>query len=759
MIRPLPYAVGLTFALFFAIGVGLMANAAAATDAPIGTAWHPISDADADAQADKLLAQMTTEEKQLQLLSYCNNGVPRLGIPNLHAGEALHGVVSRGTTCFPMSIALGATWDPALMHDIGTVVGAEARAVGIHQVFAPMLGLARDARWGRVEESYGEDPYEVSRIAVAYVEGLQGMGDERFGPDHVITTPKHFVADGEPWAGANGEDFDTSERVLREIYFPPFEAVVKEAHTGSIMPAHHALNGVPCHANVWLLDTILRKEWGFNGFVTSDMGDIPKIAGGHKFARNAEDAAVKALSAGVDMELIGELYKGELAKALADGSISIDVVNAAAKRVLRAKIQLLGLLPPQTASTGTTTAPPPGDTTQQTILGYKGSDDIWAKLIAEGKFNTPDDERRPDADKVLGDPAHAALAVKAAAEELVLLKNDGVLPLDRTKIHHIAVVGALAMSTDHGGYSGGTSRPPVNILDGLKTAAGNGIDITYAKGCELTKPADDAEIKAAVDAANSADVVIAVVGFTRGQAGENLDRDDLDLIGGQEALVEAVAATGKPLVVVLYNGGPVTIPWIADHAPAILESWYGGQAHGTAVAQALFGDIDPGGKLNVSFPRTVGQVPCYYNHQPITGPINYYKSKGGVLYAFGHGLSYTKFKYDGLKVDPPAATKTQPATISFTVTNAGAVAGDEVAQVYIRQDDTSLERPVLQLVGFQRVSLQQGESKTVSCPVGFEQVKFWKDGQWVAEPGTISVKIGSASDDIRLNGSVAYGGN
>ncbi len=723
------------------------------------TTWKPVSFAEADARATELLKQMTTEEKQLQLLSYKNNGVPRLGIPNLNAGEALHGVVSGGCTSFPMSISLGATWDPDLMKQIGEVVAKEARAVGMEQAFAPMLGLARDARWGRVEESYGEDPYLVSRIGVSYIEGLQGMGPDRFSPDHIIATPKHFVADGEPWAGANGEDFETSERVLREIYFPPFEAAVKEAQCGSVMPGHHALNGVPCHSNPWLLTDILRKEWGFTGFMTSDMGDIPKIAGGHHFATDDEDAAVKALSAGVDMELVGNLYAHQLGKAIQEGKISLDIVNEAARRVLREKIQLLGLQPPSANSTDSL------DQTQATIINHQGPDDVWAKLVAEGKLAMPAKLRRPDADAILNDPTHAALALKAAQEEMVLLKNEGhLLPLNKDKVQHLLLVGPLADMVNLGNYSG-APKNPVSIRKGLETYLGAD-KMTYVAGCRLTQQANDPDLAKAVEAAKTADVIVAVVGFTSGQARENLDRDTLDLIGGQEALVEAMMASGKPVVVVLSNGAPVSVCWIQKNVPAVLEAWYGGQAAGTALAQILFGEVNPSGKLNVSFPRNVGQVPCYYDHLPLTGPVGYFRNsddpladfskKFDVLWAFGHGLSYTTFEYSGLNITPAEIGQDQTASVSFTVKNTGSIAGEEVAQMYLRQDFTSLVRPVLELKAFQRVSLKPGESKTVTFPVGFEQFKFWKEGKWVAEAGKIQVKIGGGSDALPLNGSVAW---
>lgn len=726
----------------------------------IGQGWSQLTDPRAEQsaiQAAALLPKMTLEEKLLQLLSYKPNGVPRLGIPNLEAGEALHGVVSKGCTVFPASIALGATWDTDLVARMATVIAKEGRAVGLSQAFAPMLGLARDPRWGRVEESYGEDPYHVSRMAVAYISNLQGLGAERFGKEKMIATPKHFVADGEPWAGANGEDFEVSERVLREVFMQPFEAAVKEAMTGSIMPAHHALNGVPCHANPWLLDTVLRKEWGFQGFITSDMGDIPKVSGGHKFAKDSQDAAVKCLLAGVDMELVGNLYMKDLKKAVTDGVISEKAIDQASQRVLAEKIELLGLVAPQTEAVGNggveTTATNTTNTTKETINGYKGTDDVWAKLIEAGKFTTAENERRPDWQAVLGDPAHDALALEAAEKALVLLKNDhGMLPLKKEGLKHLLLVGSLAKERNFGGYSNGSPRSSVTIHDALKASLPEGV-LSYEQGYDL-KGEDPALLAKAVAAASSADVIVAVVGHTRGQVGENKDRDTLDLIGGQERLVEAMQATGRPVVVVLANGAPLTINWIADHVRAILESWYGGQASGTAVAKALFGEINPGGKLPVTFPKNLGQIPCYYNHYPLTGPDEYYHSKLGVLYPFGFGLSYTTFAFSDLKFSAREISKERPFVVTCKVSNTGDRQGDEVVQLYVRQDQTSRIRPVLSLRGFQRVSLKPGDSREVSFPLSYEDYKFWKENAWVSEPGELKVLIGNSSIDLPLKGSV-----
>ncbi len=692
---------------------------------------------------------MTLEEKLLQLLSYKPNGVPRLGIPNLEAGEALHGVVTRGATVFPQAIALGSTWDPVLVERVSTVIAAEARAVGIAQVFSPMLGLARDPRWGRIEESYGEDPYLVGEIGVAYVNGLQGRGQERYGPDRVIATAKHFVADGEPFAGANGEDHEFSQRELREIYMRPFEAVIRRAGIGSIMPAHHAIDGVPCHMNHWLLDEVARHDWSFAGFVTSDMGDIPKLAGGHRMVRSREDAAVAALDAGVDMELVGDVYMKELPSAIRQGKISQAVVDRSVRRVLTAKVHLLGLGQPDAAAAG-----PSAGQTKQEILAYQGNEDIWAKLIAQGKFNTPESARRPDWEQVLKAPAHDALALEAAQKAIVLLKNSGgLLPLNRAGLRKILVTGPLADEVNLGGYSSGQPKFYVKLTDGLRTLLGPGIEVAYAPGCSL-EDAGTALQPAAVSQAATADVIVAVVGHSRKYLGENLDRDSLGLIGGQLALVQAMQATGKPVVVVFQDGAPISEPWIAEHIPAIVESWYLGQAAGTALAQALLGTINPGGKLPVSVAHDVGQIPCYYDHPQFHGPRHYQGAKfGDNLYAFGHGLSYTTFDFGRLNVVPGGPGSNVLATVTVTVTNRGSRAGDEVPQLYVRQDYTSLKRPALELRGFQRITLEPGQSKEVSFALGFDDLKFWKTDHWVTEPGEINLLVGASSADIRQRGT------
>lgn len=738
-------------------------------------------EARAEKMARELVPKMTLEEKVLQTFVHTANGVPRLGIPHLPSGEALHGAVAAGCTSFPQSIALAASFDPDILEEVAAVIARESRAVGICQAFAPMLAVSRDPRWGRVEESYGEDPHLVSRMGVAFINGLQGRGESRFGPDRIIATPKHFVADGEPWSGANGEGFDTSDRTLREVYLPPFEAAITEAASMSIMPAHHAINGVPCHMNPWLLQNVLRDEWGFKGFVTSDMGDIPKVGtgggyGGHRIVRDEEASVIASISAGVDAELVGK-WNRLLVKAVREGKIPESIIDRAAERVLRAKILLLGLAAPKQGPP----TPNGKDATGDSIRNYKGDDDVWAKLIADGKFDTPENAKRSDWQSVVNDPKADALALRAAQKSLVLLKNEGhALPLDKSKISRILVAGPLASEVNLGGYSTGKPKFFVTPIEGIrKFAEGSPMTVDYAQGCHRLagqehsgrQPAgkkqtdvrdDDALIAEAVEKAKSADVIVAVVGHGRPQLGENLDRDTLDLPGEQQALVEALHATGKPVIVVLNGGNVHSVGWIKKNVPAILQAFYLGQSSGTVIAQALFGELNPGGKLPLSFPRNVGQSPWFYNHPPLTGPVNYYGKesdpayRGGALWSFGHGLSYTSFRYSELKIEPPSFSREQTVTVSATVTNTGILEGDEVVQLYLRQDFTSLVRPVKELKGFRRITLKPGESRVVSFPIGFDQIKFWKNGAWTAEPGTINIMIGSSSEDIRLRGSVDY---
>ncbi len=699
---------------------------------------------------DDLLGRMTVEEKLVQLASAYPNSNARLGIPQLQSGEALHGVCLPGGTSYPQSIGLGATWDPDLVGWIGVAIGREGRALGMHQCFAPMLGLARDPRWGRVEESYGEDAWHVSRMAVAYINGVQGKGADRFGKDHMICTPKHFAADGDSMRGGNAEAVEISEQTLRETALIPFEAAVKEARTGSIMPAHHALNRIPCHVNKWLLQDVLRKEWGFDGFITSDFADIAKnynydVASGHYIARSFEEAGAMSLVAGVDMELMGTVpwdaprrtYGAQMVEGVKAGRIPVEAVDIAVRNVLRAKFQL-GLFDGTPASTEE--APKSVDGLKENSEAF----DPWAEAVRKGSPTGMPMKPRPDARQIVESKEHQALALEAAQKAIVLLKNDGgLLPLDKAKLRKIAVIGPNANEAVLGGYTG-KPRYTVNILEGIKKLVGDKVEVGYAKGCSLLKSKED-NIAAAVELAKNSEVSVVVVGTARSTMGENLDRADLDLTGSQQELVEAIQATGKPVVVVLVNGGALAIPWLQEHVPAIIEGWYGGQEAGTAIAQVLFGEVNPGGKLPVTFPYMTGMVPCYYNSLPPGGPQKYIEGQFRVLYPFGHGLTYTKFEFDKPKLSAEQMPANDTATLTVKVTNTGQRAGDEVVQLYLKRRYASTVRPVEQLIGFQRITLQPGESREVSLPVGFMQLRSWLGGKWIVEPGEFTLMAGPDS--------------
>lgn len=656
----------------------------------------------------------------------------RLGIPALFMGEALHGFMEDGSTSFPQAIGLASTWNPALVKRVFTAAGNEAGATGMDQVFAPVLGIARDPRWGRTEETYGEDPFLVSRMGVAAVEGLQG-DIYRIGRDHVMATAKHFAVHSEPEGGTNTAPGNISERVIRENFFVPFKAVVQEANVGSVMASYNEIDGIPSHINHWLLDRVLRQEWGFQGYITSDGDGIQMLWQVHHVAANNADAARLALAAGVDYDLSdGSAYR-TLLWQVKQGIVPEAELDRAVSKVLAAKFRL-------------------------------------------GLFDDPyvDAAKVPE---IVNSPAHRALAEKAAEEVMVLLKNEShLLPLDLTKIHTLAVIGPNAADVHLGGYS----RQPgheVSILQGIKDYVGDRAKVLYAQGCAITTapegwrgwyannvklaPADQsAKIAEAVAAAKKSDVAIVVVGenesTNREAWAENHlgDRDSLDLLGAQNQLVKEVLATGKPVVVLLINGRPLSINYVAEHVPAILEGWYLGEEGGTAAARVLFGDVNPGGKLPITFPHSVGDLPDFYNHKP-SDDRSYAFSTRQPLYPFGFGLSYTTFKFDNLRVEPKHIETGGTAKVSVDVTNTGSRAGDEVPQLYIHQEIASVTRPVMELRGFQRITLQPGQKQTVSFTIGPDDLSLLNaDMHRVVEPGVFDILVGPSSGEtttIHLN--------
>jgi beta-glucosidase len=648
----------------------------------------------------------------------------RLGIPMLFQGEGLHGDMEPGSTSFPQALGLAATWDPALVHQIFTAAGNEAGARGQDQVFTPVLDIARDPRWGRTEETYGEDPFLDSRMAIAAVTGLQGPS-YLIGRDHVMATAKHFAVHGQPEGGTNTAPGNYSERVIRENFLVPFQAAVEQANVGSVMASYNEIDGIPSHINHWLLDKVLRQEWGFQGFITSDGDGIQMLWQTHHVAADNAGAARQTLAAGIDFDLSdGSAYR-TLLWQVKQGVVPESELDRAVGKVLAAKFRL-------------------------------------------GLFDNP----YVDADaatRIVNSPEHRALAEKAAEEVVVLLKNDNhLLPLDVSKLHSIAVIGPNAADTHVGGYS----REPgheVSILQGIRDYVGDKVKVNYAEGCKITTapegwrgwyangvqlaPEDPATIAEAVAAARKSDVALIVLGENESTNREAWsedhlgDRDSLDLLGAQNDLVKAVVETGKPVVVLLINGRPLSINYIAQKVPAVLEGFYLGEEGGTAAARVLFGDANPGGKLPITFPHSVGDLPDFYNHKP-SDNRSYAFSTRQPLYPFGFGLSYTTFKFENLRVEPDHIEAEGTATVSVDVTNTGNRAGDEVPQLYVHEEVTSITRPVMQLRGFQRITLQPGEKRTVTFTVGPDDFAFYNaDMHRVIEPGVVDIMVGPSSAD------------
>ncbi len=650
----------------------------------------------------------------------------RLGIPVIMHDEGLHGHLAPGGTSFPQAIALASTWDVDLVERIFTVVAAQIRSVGSHQVFAPVLDLARDPRWGRTEETYGEDPHLASRIGVACVRGFQGRGPT-IDREHVIATPKHFAVHGQPEGGTNKAPGNYSERIIREIFLPSFQSAVTEAGAMSIMSSYNEIDGIPVSANRWILQDILRQEWGFQGFVVSDYNAITQLETLHHVADSPAEAGKKALEAGVDVELPDLYCFGSMAQQIKDSKIAMASLDRAVSRVLRAKF-LLGLF----------------------------------------EEFTVDPEK---AERIVRDPANRKLALEAAHKAIILLKNEGkLLPLDRTKTKTVAVIGPNADKCILGAYSG---VPPqtISILQGIKDKIGNTTKITYAEGCkitvgdrgwwddpvELNDPREDAKgIAEAAQIAKTADIAVVVVGDNEQTSREAFsdqhlgDRDSLDLVGQQDELVKAVVETGTPVVVVLVNAKPLSINYIAERVPAVLEAWYLGQETGAAVADVLLGDYNPAGRLPITIPRSVGQLPAAYNHKP-SAKRGYLFTSKEPLFPFGHGLSYTTFEYKNLRLSSPKVHALEKSRVSVEITNTGAVPGDEVVQMYIRDRVSSVTRPVKELKGFRRITLSPGETQRVELVITSDALSFLNEKmERVVEPGMFDIMVGSSSVNLQI---------
>ena len=654
----------------------------------------------------------------------------RLGIPVIFHEECLHGHAAIGGTSFPQPIALGATFDPELVEALFTMTAAEARLRGTHQALTPVVDVAREPRWGRVEETYGEDPYLVSRLGIAAVRGFQGdatFGDKR----RVIATLKHFAAHGEPEGGANCAPANVSERVLRETFLYPFQEALKQGGAISVMASYNEIDGVPSHANQWLLRDVLRKEWGFKGFVVSDYYAIWELGyrpdtHGHFVAKDKKEACALAVAAGVNIEL-------------PEPDCYLHLVELVRKGVLQER-QLDELVAP--------------------MLFWK-----FQMGLFDDPYVDPD-----EAERVVGCEAHTQLAMQAARESITLLKNEGnLLPLNADGIKTIAVIGPNANRSLLGGYSGVPKRD-VSVLEGIRARLGKRVKVLYSEGCKITvggswqqdavtasDPAEDRkQIAEAVRVARKADVIVLAIGGNEQTSREAWslthlgDRASLDLVGRQEDLVKAMVATGKPVVVLLFNGRPISINYVSQNVPAILECWYLGQETGHAVAEVLFGDFNPGGKLPISIPRSAGHLPAYYNYKP-SARRGYLFDEVSPLYAFGYGLSYTTFAIENIRLAKPKIRRDGRTQVLADVTNRGARAGSEVVQMYIRDRVSSVTRPIKELKAFRKVYLEPAETKNVAFEITPEQLAFYDiHMKFVVEPGEFEIMVGSSSRDDDL---------
>jgi beta-glucosidase len=692
------------------------------------------------ARANDLIRRMSLAEKVAQL----QNGapaIPRLGLPAYNYwSEALHGVANSGNaTVFPQAIGMASTWDPTLVRQEASVIGIEGRAkfndyaakhngdgkwfIGL-TFWSPNINIFRDPRWGRGQETYGEDPYLTGTIGVEFIKGLQGND-----PNYMLAMAcaKHYAVHSGPEPDRHRFDARPSERDLYETYLPQFEMAVREGHVGGVMGAYNAVNGVPACASSFLLTDLLRNQWGFDGYVVSDCGAIHNIWGTqeHHYVNTPEEAAAAAVKAGCNLCCGGDY--NALVQAVQKGLIAEKEIDQALYYTLWTRFRL-GLFDP-------------------------------AEKCVYSNITIKDNDT----------PEHEALALKVAEESIVLLKNDGVLPLNRAKIKRIAVIGTNAVSAQmlEGNYNGRAARP-VTLLNGIKQVAGPGVEVTFAAGCPLALRKDGANkpgqemIDEAVNAAKSADVVVFVSGISARLEGEEMgrradfdgflggDRTKIELPSVQTDLMKALAATGKPVILVNCSGSPMAMPWESKHLPAILQAWYPGEQGGRAVGEILFGDVNPSGHLPLTFYASTADLPDFRDYSMSNRTYRYFNGKPE--FAFGHGLSYTKFDFKSGKLESKKIPANGTAKVSFTVKNTGQRDGDEVAQVYFRHVNSVVPQPKLALCGFTRVQLKHGESSQVTVEIPAQRLRCWdtQKKQYVVEPGNYEFLIGAASDNIRL---------
>lgn len=620
-------------------------------------------------------------------------------------------------TIFPQSIAMGCTFDPDLVERMARAIAREARALDRHHCYSPCLDIAWDCRFGRVEETFGEDPHLVTRLGVAIIQGFQGRGEERFDSRHVLATAKHFAGYGEVRGGINGEEVNIGERRLREVHLPPFEAAVKEAGVAGIMPSHHAQEGVPCHSNLWLLRDLLRREWGFQGFLVSDNIDLYRLYTMQRVAADEDEAAILGVRAGIDLEL--ELGRSEermcysrLPRLVREGRVSEADVDVLVGRVLQAK-EYMGL------------------------------------LDGDGRGEDPRD--------ICSCPDHRALALEGARKSQVLLANDGLLPLAEDSVGRIGLIGPHGDRCEYGGYVGDITAEGVTPLQGLQALLGKDAAILHALGStfgtdeEETQEVGDRLIQDALRIADQADTVVLALGGTRQTCGEGRDNADIRLPGRQHELAHAVLDLRKPTVLLLIGGRPWAVADIVQRCNAVLLAWYGGCEAGRAIAETLFGQSNPGGKLSMSFPRSIGHTQCSYLRRPFfngAGWGDYRQHDKLPLFPFGHGLSYTTFLYSPIRLSAERIGPAGSVTVTVKVTNTGTRAGDEVVQCYITDQVASVTPFVKRLQGFQRIRLEPAESRQVHFALSFEELTLWnKHIERVVEPGWFTVQVAGTSAD------------
>ena len=655
----------------------------------------------------------------------------RLGIPAIFVDEGQHGMMRPESTVFPQAIGLGCSWDPDLFEKVYGVVANEMRSRGTHHALTPVIDVCRDPRWGRVEETYGEDPYLNGRLSCAAVKGLQGTGNGKIAEGHVAATLKHLAGHGESEGGQNQGPANHSMRVLRDYHLPPFKMCIDYAKPVSVMPSYNEVDGIPSHANKWLIKDLLRKEWQYDGMVVSDYYGVDQLFNKHFVASDLKDAAMTAFNTGVQYEFPqGNLYKF-LPELLKEGKVMLSDIDRAVGQVLTMKFEL-------------------------------------------GLFENPYvDEAH--AENVSREEEHVQLALKAAHESIVLLKNKNLLPLSRGKYKKIAVIGPCANDLWFGGYSGEPHRK-TSLLQGIKDKVGSSAEVLFAQGCRLTTNTSTSYfnwkydeivfasrdenlklINEAINIARNAEIIILAIGenehlcregWAKNHIGDNMT---LDLFGEQNELADQLIKLGKPVIVYLMNGRPLSINMLAEKADAIIEGWYMGQETGKAAADIIFGDVNPSGKLTITFPKSVGQLPMYYNHKPSAQFADYISLDINPLYHFGFGMSYADFRYGSPSLARNPIGINESTTVTVEVTNTGKTAGEEIVQMYIRDKVSSVTRPVKELRGFKRIALNAGETKMVTFGIDPEKLAFHNtEMNFVVEPGIFEIMTGSSSRDADL---------